>query len=1042
MVRVLNVAEKPSAAKEIAQLLSGGRFTKRAGLSKYNHLFEFDMQLNNVGMVRMCVTSVAGHLKAVDFDGRFATWQGCDPEELFDAPIKSIVPDENAPIARTLEAEARLSQRLILWLDCDREGEHIAHEVMEVCLAANRALDVSRARFSAFIEREIVNAAQSPVAPNRLAADAVAARIELDLRIGAAFTRHQTRRLQRLEGLERKVVSYGPCQFPTLGFVVDQYARVASFVPEPFWYLRLTLRKGDQSVQLSWHRSRLYDQDACLALFERAQSVLAPGGAGAVVESMETRPTSKMRPLPLTTVELQKLASLKLNLSAETTMQVAEKLYNGGHLSYPRTETDQFQANFDLRGICELQRADPEWGAYAASLLDDAGKFVWPRAGRNNDQSHPPIHPTKPGGELSGVERALYELVARHLLACCSDDARGRQTSLVVRVGDDERFQAEGVMIDARNFLDVYKYVSWTARTLPVFATGERVQPEALEMLSGQTTAPLPLNEHDLISKMDEHGIGTDATIAQHIATIQRREYVTKNAQSRFIPTTLGVALIDGYKRFGYELEKPKMRAEMEQDMQAITRGATSRDDVVRSWVARYRDIFRTVVQQGVAFDAAFGVHFQRAPEQVEQETPAFSTCACGGPCTLRVSSVGGRREIELVCAACARKSQLGALHQSTLTATPQRCAHCNAQVLNAHNGATGTNMHICPQCYANPPAQLLVDVEDSGRRPSMPCFMCTHQTCTLARGHRRIDVRRCPTMCRNSSTGVGQLHMNTTENGRVTLSCDNKTCGYVIFLPRDVTRGVATKSECATCATAKPKRRSNLVTLTAASVGTVTTCISGCDQQLIAQLREANKPGVVEKMFTKQGVQSANAPKPPATATPAAATTTTTIATSRPAMPLNPRASNVAANNSNAASYRPAAPTRGTKRSISTDARPPSSAASSAACYRCQQVGHFAAQCPSQGGGAPARSSASAGGAPCFNCGQTGHWAVACPSGGGGGGGGGARMSAPSSKLVPTSKCECGVGTLIERVVSKEGASKGRTFIKCSNDCGVFAWK
>jgi DNA topoisomerase-3 len=244
MVRVLNVAEKPSAAKEIAQLLSGGRFTKRAGLSKYNSLFEFDMQLNNVGMVRMCVTSVAGHLKTVDFDGRFATWQGCDPEELFDAPVKSIVPDANAPIARTLEAEARLSQRLILWLDCDREGEHIAHEVMEVCLAANRALDVGRARFSAFIEREIVHAAQAPVAPNRLAADAVAARIELDLRIGAAFTRHQTVRLQRLEGLERKVVSYGPCQFPTLGFVVDQYARVASFVPEPFWYLRLTLRKA------------------------------------------------------------------------------------------------------------------------------------------------------------------------------------------------------------------------------------------------------------------------------------------------------------------------------------------------------------------------------------------------------------------------------------------------------------------------------------------------------------------------------------------------------------------------------------------------------------------------------------------------------------------------------------------------------------------------------------------------------------------------------------------------------------------------------
>lgn len=1033
MIRVLNVAEKPSAAKEIAQLLSGGRFTKRPGFSKFNLLFEFDMQLDNVG-VRMCVTSVAGHLKSLDFDERFKTWHRCEPEELFDAPVRSFVPDVNAPIARTLEAEARLAQRLILWLDCDREGEHIAHEVMEVCMGANGALDVRRARFSAFIEREIVNATRTLVAPNRLAADAVAARIELDLRIGSAFTRQQTLRLQQFEGLARKTLSYGPCQFPTLGFVVDQYQRVTSFVPEPFWYLRLTLRKDAQVVQLNWHRHRLFDQEACLALFERAQRAFEPGGAGAVVESMETRPTSKLRPEPLTTVTLQKLAARKLNLAAETTMQVAEKLYNGGYLSYPRTETDQFQKNFDLRGMVELQRGDPEWGGYAAQLLDE-GKFVWPREGRNNDQSHPPIHPTKPGADLSGTERLLYEMVARYFLACCSDDARGRQTTLVVRVGDEEQFTTSGLMIDARNFLDVYKYDSWSTRTLPTFVANERVQPESLEMLAGQTSPPALLTEADLIAKMDEHGIGTDATIAQHIATIQRREYAIKNAHHQFVPTSLGAALVDGYKRVGYELEKPNMRAEMELDLQAITRGAKTRTDVVRAWVARYRDIFRTVVSQFGAFEGAFGAHFQRAVAQVEHETPRFSACSCGGQCTLRVHTTAGRRAVDLVCASCARTVSLSAFQASQLSATPHRCAQCNTQVLSARNPSTERAMELCPQCYSDPPAALLVDVEEGGPRKSMPCFMCLHSTCSLARGHRRINVRRCPTMCRSSTTGIGQLHLSTTNHGRVVLSCDNKTCGYVMFLPRDVSHGVATTSECKTCASSKPKRRSNLVTLTGASVGTVTTCISGCDQQLITQLREANKPGVVEKMFTKQGVQSANAPKSATTAT------TTTTTTTTPAMPLNPRASNVAANS---AAARPVPPTRGTKRSITTDARPTSSAASSATCFRCQQVGHFAAQCPSAASAAPpiggggARSSA----APCFNCGQTGHWASACPSDGNGGGGGyGARLSAAPT-LVPQSRCECGVGTLVERVVSKEGVTKGRTFVKCSSDCGVFAWK
>ena len=1011
LVRVLNVAEKPSAAKEIATLLSGGRFVKRAGVSKYNHVFEFDFSLAHVGPVRMCVTSVAGHLKSVDFGGRYRSWNGCDPEELFDAPVVSAVAEDSAPIARTLEAESRLAQRLILWLDCDREGEHIAHEVMDVCLAANRALDVKRARFSAFIEREIVRATQTLVLPNRLAADAVSARIELDLRIGAAFTRHQTKRMQRLEGFDKKVVSYGPCQFPTLGFVVDRYQRVAAFVPEPFWHLRLTLRKENQSVQLNWQRVRLFDQNAVLALFERAQAALEPGGAGAVVESMDTKPTSKLRPLPLTTVSLQKLAARKLNLAAETTMAIAEKLYNGGYLSYPRTETDQFQKNFELHNFIALQRGDAEWGAYAAALLDE-NKFVWPREGKSNDQSHPPIHPTKPGGELTGGERAVYEMVARHFLACCSDDARGRQTTLLVRVGADEQFNVAGLMIDARNFLDVYKYETWATRTLPTFAAGERVQPEALDMLSGATSPPALLTEAELITLMDEHGIGTDATIAQHIATIQRREYAVKNAHNQFVPTTLGAALVDGYKRIGFELEKPRMRAEMEQDMQAIVLGAKLRDDVVRAWVARYRDIFRTVVQQAAAIDAVLGAHFRAVPDAIEQQTPNFSACGCGGQYRLRSGTIGGAREIELVCDTCARTTKLSHMRDSTFAPSPHRCPHCNTQVVSVRNNASGNAMDLCPQCYASPPPALVVDVEDAagGKSRNMPCFACAHPTCALAKGHRRIDVRRCPTMCRSSSTGVGQLRMTTSDKGSVFLTCNNKSCGYTIFFPQDVTRGVATKSECPTCATAKPKRRSNLVTLSSPLVGKVTTCVSGCDQQLLSQIRTCNKPAVVDKLFSRLGVAAAaaSAAVPPVPA----------------AMPLVPRPPNGRAGEASAATSKPAsASTRGTKRTLSTSAQPQpqphhhqSSAAATAVCFRCQNVGHFAAQCPSANGSTASTSS---------------RFSSMVSS----------TRSAPMGVGGDSSACSCG-GTLIERVVSKDGPNKGRRFQKCdSGACGVFNW-
>ena len=85
-----------------------------------------------------------------------------------------------------------------------------------------------------------------------------------------------------------------------------------------------------------------------------------------------------------------------------------------------------------------------------------------------------------------------------------------------------------------------------------------------MNMTSGTTQAPPPISESDLIAEMDKNGIGTDATIAAHISTIQNREYATKSTDNRFTPTQLGLALIEAYNSMGYQLNKPYLRASME----------------------------------------------------------------------------------------------------------------------------------------------------------------------------------------------------------------------------------------------------------------------------------------------------------------------------------------------------------------------------------------------------------------------------------------------------------------------------------------------
>ncbi len=88
VLRVLNVAEKPSAAKEIARILSSGQARSRPGLSQYNHVWDFEYQIQNQN-AQMIFTSVSGHLMGVDFTAEYKNWNGCSPDALFTAPVRN-----------------------------------------------------------------------------------------------------------------------------------------------------------------------------------------------------------------------------------------------------------------------------------------------------------------------------------------------------------------------------------------------------------------------------------------------------------------------------------------------------------------------------------------------------------------------------------------------------------------------------------------------------------------------------------------------------------------------------------------------------------------------------------------------------------------------------------------------------------------------------------------------------------------------------------------------------------------------------------------
>ncbi|GMK55375.1 hypothetical protein CspeluHIS016_0204310 [Cutaneotrichosporon spelunceum] len=641
-MRVLCVAEKPSIAKELARILSGGHFDNRAGKNKFCRNFDFQYRLPPpLGDNRdseFTVTSVLGHLTETDFLDEFRRWSSCDPFALFDAPVVTQVTSNHRQLERNLQAEARNADMLMIWTDCDREGEHIGHEVVEVCRRVNPGLQVSRARFSAIIPNQIHNACRQANDLDMRMVNAVTVRQVLDLRIGAAFTRLMTLTLQRRmeEEFEKKIISYGPCQFPTLGFVVDQYNRVQSFVPEPFWKIEVMIERFFEDeeepvqVKFTWGRNHVLDLPIAVLLYE--ETVNKPT---ATVVKVETKPTTKRKPYPLTTVELQKAGSRLLGMTPKRVLDLAEKLYQKGFLSYPRTETDEYDPQFDFMSFIQKQTHDNAWSAYAQKLID--GDFERPRMGRKNDKAHPPIHPTAAAINIDTDERRVYEFVTRRFLASCSSDAKGKETSVEIEIAG-EYFSASGLIVLERNYLDIYPYDKWAGKKLPDFQLGEQFMPDVCELEKGSTTKPKLLTEADLVGLMDNNGIGTDATIAEHIAKVIEREYVIAKKEGKenfLIPSSLGVGLVEGYNAIGFDrsLSKPHLRRETEHRLELICEGQQTKAEVLSTSVEEYKEVF---IKARRDFDTVVNsvteyLHGQGEVQQASWADDGGSTLAASG---------------------------------------------------------------------------------------------------------------------------------------------------------------------------------------------------------------------------------------------------------------------------------------------------------------------------------------------------------------------------------------------------------------------------
>ncbi len=564
----LIVTEKNNSAKKIAEILSGGDAKADAAYKVPFYTWtDSDGEQMAIGL--------KGHVMSPSFPEDYSNWQQTDLHDLIDADLVKEPTDKN--VVRAIRKVAKDATDIVIATDFDREGELIGLEALEEIVEANPAVvaggdvatrpTVKRARYSALTKSEIERAFAELDDLSFDLAYAGAARQDIDLIWGATLTRAVSLATRRFGS---NFLSVGRVQSPTLALVVERELERRAHVPKPYWELLARFQHPDGAFEAHHATDRFWEK-------AEADAALAGTKSPGTVKEVSSKRNSRQPPTPYNTTAFTTDASSRLGITPRTAMSIAEDLYMDGFISYPRTDNTVYPRSLNTRELVSSLARLPDFEA-AAPLLDGDLK---PTRGKKETTDHPPIHPTQAvyPEALQGPKRRVYELVVRRFLATFAPPMITESTRTDIEAGSQTYFVRGSVVVDP-GYAAIYTYARSSDEEIPKLEEGQELALEGEPWLvDKETQPPSRISQGKLIELMEERGLGTKATRADIIQKLYDRGYVFNNPPE---PSETGIAMYKAFHEYVPRMATPEMTAELEQDMDLIAAGQTSKDEVVR----------------------------------------------------------------------------------------------------------------------------------------------------------------------------------------------------------------------------------------------------------------------------------------------------------------------------------------------------------------------------------------------------------------------------------------------------------------------------